>query len=73
VFDRTAKVNMNAAARIGLRDIKLLQKIPKAQIVRGFVDDQTHRSFIGMGAHEYYSPFKTGISHARHRDKKLAI
>ncbi len=72
MLDRPAEMHANIAQAIALGDVALLQKIGKADICRGLVDDQPHRPILGMCAEIDDAMLEPRITHARHGDQHLA-
>jgi hypothetical protein len=54
-------------------DAEAFQQIGEADVVCAVIDDETHGSVIGMGAHIDYRPCEAAIRHQRHCDKKLSF
>jgi hypothetical protein len=71
-FDRAGPPRQLDA--LGRRDhVELDQQVGKVDVRRRLIDDDTHGSFGGMGAHINQRAGEAFITHAGHGDQHLAI
>ena len=72
-IDGAAIVNRTWGVYAADWDLQFLEQVLLDQLIRAFVHEQAHRSFLGMGADVDNGPDKAGIGHAGHRDQHLTV
>ncbi len=71
-FDRAAEMDRTALAHALGGDLELAHHLAQADALYQFVNEEPHRAFLVVGAHQDDRAREARVLHLRHGDEQLA-